>query len=163
MNNTLVNPNRNGVMYETLPAAAILLIENLIGAFGNISIVWATLRNNKLQTTCNWLIALNAIADGGTQLSNYISTYFLISGINYVDLRTCWHLQFIPYMFFSSTMIITILVGIDRLLIVLFPHIEVFSTYNKIMYLIGMSIIPMGYSATWAIISYSYMAIAADT
>uniref|UniRef100_A0A914D973 G-protein coupled receptors family 1 profile domain-containing protein n=1 Tax=Acrobeloides nanus TaxID=290746 RepID=A0A914D973_9BILA len=62
-------------------------------------------------------------------------------------------------MFFSSTMIITILVGSDRLLTVLFPHI----TYNKIKYLIGMSIIPMGYSAIWAIISYSRMAIAADT
>uniref|UniRef100_A0A914DVK2 G-protein coupled receptors family 1 profile domain-containing protein n=1 Tax=Acrobeloides nanus TaxID=290746 RepID=A0A914DVK2_9BILA len=66
-------------------------------------------------------------------------------------------------MFFSSTMIITILVGIDRLLTVLFPHKEVFNTYNKIKYLIGMSIIPMGYSATWAITSYNYMAIAGDT
>ena len=81
------------------------------------------LNSSKLQNTCNWLIALNALADGGTQLAQYVLTYYLFTGINYTNLWACWHLQFIPYMFFSSTMIITILVGIDRLIAVVFPQL----------------------------------------
>uniref|UniRef100_A0A914CEW2 G-protein coupled receptors family 1 profile domain-containing protein n=1 Tax=Acrobeloides nanus TaxID=290746 RepID=A0A914CEW2_9BILA len=161
--NSTSNVQENGIMYEVFPAAFILMVENVIGMFGNVSIVWATLRNSKLQTTCNWLIAINALADGGTQLAQYVLTYYLFTGINYVELKTCWHLQFIPYMFFSSTLIVTILVGIDRLITILFPLLEVSGTYNKILYLVGMSTIPMCYSAIWGAISYGHMMLVADT
>ena len=104
-----------------LAPTIVILFATIIGDFGNLNIIWATIRNKSLQSPCNILIAANAFGDSATQFGHYIFSFYIFSGILYTTKLTCFYLQ--AFSQFGSTLGIcfTLAIGIDRLIGVLAP------------------------------------------
>lgn len=74
-----------------------------------------------LHGTCNLFIAFDALAIAVYQCSNTISFYVVLSGKNFIPLGTCMPLLVYAVLAISLNLCATFLVGLDRLISVLFP------------------------------------------
>lgn len=101
---------------ELIPPTIVMIILSLLGDFGNLSIVWSTIRDPNLKSHCNILIAFNAFADTITQLGNYIFAVYLFSGILTTNRITCYYLQCVPIFGSMCGLFLTLAIGLDRLI-----------------------------------------------
>ncbi|KAF7627338.1 G_PROTEIN_RECEP_F1_2 domain-containing protein [Meloidogyne graminicola] len=96
-----------------------------------------------LNSSCNYLIAIDALFTSIYQSSNSISMYIVLTGINFINLDICFYLMI--YSIFSITMSLcsTFFIGFDRLLSVIFPITFAKNKNSRIIlyFSIGISII----------------------
>ncbi|KAI1711432.1 serpentine type 7TM GPCR chemoreceptor srsx domain-containing protein [Ditylenchus destructor] len=97
----------------------------VVGYFGNISIICATVKNKSLRSTCNVLLAISSFADSVTTISVLIFVYFIVSGHNFSSILTCFYLQSIPLAASSFSVQLPTVIAIDRLLSIALPSVLV--------------------------------------
>jgi hypothetical protein len=110
-------------MLDLIPPTIVIILSCFIGDFGNLSIVWVTIRDKSLRSPCNILIAVNALSDSMTQSGAYITAFYVLSGIVYTDRLTCYFLQLIPLFGAACGLCFTLAIGIDRLLGIATPSL----------------------------------------
>uniref|UniRef100_A0A914BZD8 G-protein coupled receptors family 1 profile domain-containing protein n=1 Tax=Acrobeloides nanus TaxID=290746 RepID=A0A914BZD8_9BILA len=143
------------VSLPILIPTAIIFVLTVFGLWGNGCIVFATLRNKNLQTVCNWLICFTSIADFIHQVGHATIFYFVLTGQNIVQLRYCYYWQFIPVFCMNLGVYYTLTVGLDRLLIVVYPTSHPFM--SKRVYLSLVLIVGFIYSTVLLAIGYYEM------
>lgn len=133
----------------------LLFIIMILGYIGNSLVIIATVKNKKLQGSCNIFLCTACFADMMHQSSHWIYLYTtLISGENFITLRLCFLLQIVPLFFITISVLMTLFVGVDRLYSVLLP--VYYNHMNRYLYVGGI------YAASIAIgmffVGLSYMA-----
>ncbi|KAF7629149.1 G_PROTEIN_RECEP_F1_2 domain-containing protein [Meloidogyne graminicola] len=117
---------------------------SIIGFLFNFLLFWITIKDKStLNSSCNYLIAIDALFTSIYQSSNSISMYIVLTGINFINLDICFYLMI--YSIFSITMSLcsTFFIGFDRLLSVIFPITFAKNKNSRIIlyFSIGISII----------------------
>jgi len=96
----------------------------MIGYFGvlsNIALIYTTIRARSLHGTCNWLLALAAASDVVHQAGHVFPMYNVVSGRNFIELRTCFFLQLASLTGLSMMIAAMVFIALVRLASVLFP------------------------------------------
>ncbi|CAD5232375.1 unnamed protein product [Bursaphelenchus xylophilus] len=116
----------------------------IVGIFGNANIVWASVRNRRLRSTCNTIIAVTALSDIFHQAAHLVFAYCYLSGNPFLSIETAFYIFLIPAfnMCFGAFLVLSI--GIDRLFCVSFPSL--YSRVESNMYLVLTMIPPAVYS-----------------
>ncbi|KAH7694388.1 hypothetical protein AAVH_38566, partial [Aphelenchoides avenae] len=111
-----------GLIAAAVPPVALILSVVSVGFWANCRIVYVTLRSGSLRGTCNLLIALCSLSDLMHMPSQAFLGYLVFSGRNFVALRTCYWVMFVPLagLVFGQTLIF--LIGVDRLLCAVAPQ-----------------------------------------
>ncbi|KAF7629150.1 G_PROTEIN_RECEP_F1_2 domain-containing protein [Meloidogyne graminicola] len=117
---------------------------SIIGFLFNFLLFWITIKDKStLNSSCNYLIAIDALFTSIYQSSNSISMYIVLTGINFINLDICFYLMI--YSIFSITMSLcsTFFIGFDRLISVIFPITFAKNKNSRIIiyFSIGISII----------------------
>uniref|UniRef100_A0A915NU24 7TM_GPCR_Srx domain-containing protein n=1 Tax=Meloidogyne floridensis TaxID=298350 RepID=A0A915NU24_9BILA len=73
-----------------------------------------------LHSTCNILIAANALCTAIFEPTLSIGLIIAISGINFIKVNTCFYLQFLPAFFGNLTLATMLAIGFDRVINILF-------------------------------------------
>ncbi|KAI6216497.1 G-PROTEIN-RECEP-F1-2 domain-containing protein [Aphelenchoides besseyi] len=113
--------NRPEVFAPAKPVSVLLLCITLIGIVGNLLIPILTWRSPKLRNSCNYLLSFYCITNLMFQVGNFTFAFIVLSGINFIPLSTCFKLQFIPSIGLTSSSLLPMLIGIDRLISIYFP------------------------------------------
>uniref|UniRef100_A0A0M3I176 G_PROTEIN_RECEP_F1_2 domain-containing protein n=1 Tax=Ascaris lumbricoides TaxID=6252 RepID=A0A0M3I176_ASCLU len=100
--------------HVAVPTISVYLVITLIGWFGNINIVIATVRNRNLRNPCNLLIAVRSICDVVSTGANFVTAYFIYTGDYSTSLHNCMRLQFVPNVFMQFSVFHILVIGIDR-------------------------------------------------
>nr|CAD2168820.1 unnamed protein product [Meloidogyne enterolobii] len=110
-----------GISYILIVFVGIRWFISIVGCIFNFVLFWITIKDKSLNSSCNYLIAIDALFTAIYQTSNSISMYVVLSGINFINLDICFYL--LIYCILSNTMslCLTFFIGFDRLLSVLFP------------------------------------------
>ncbi|CAD5233175.1 unnamed protein product [Bursaphelenchus xylophilus] len=87
--------------------------------FGNVNIIWASARTERLRSTCNILIAAIAVCDILHQSSHFIMGFLLYSGNVKIKQKTCFYLQSVPSFAFSLGAMLLFLTSLERLTCIL--------------------------------------------
>ncbi|KAI6221643.1 G-PROTEIN-RECEP-F1-2 domain-containing protein [Aphelenchoides besseyi] len=102
-------------------AAIFDFVVMLFGYFGNVMVIYATIRNKTLQGSCNYFLCQACFGDLLHQSSHWIFAYVTVSGINFIPYRTCLYFNSIPVCGIAFSFLGTFYVGIDRFIAVLMP------------------------------------------
>ncbi|CAK5079410.1 unnamed protein product [Meloidogyne enterolobii] len=128
----------SGISYILVVFVGIRWLISIVGCIFNFLLFWITIKDKyfyklfgqitishsifrSLNSSCNYLIAIDALFTAIYQTSNSISMYVVLTGINFINLDICFYL--LIYCILSNTMslCLTFFIGFDRLLSVLFP------------------------------------------
>ena len=93
----------------------------VIVLFGNFNIILATIRYRSLQNPCNYLIALNALADLVSQFEYFIFSYLLFSGNVVMTRLLCVYWQLVPSFTGEWGLALTLAIGFDRMIGIVMP------------------------------------------
>ncbi|KAI1698168.1 serpentine type 7TM GPCR chemoreceptor srsx domain-containing protein [Ditylenchus destructor] len=114
-----------GVIPIVLPCSLMMMTIAVVGYFGNISIICATVKNKTLRSTCNVLLAISSFADSVTGIEHFIFGYFIVSGRNFSSILTCFYLQSIPLAAIMFSIQLPTVIAIDRFLCIALPSLQV--------------------------------------
>uniref|UniRef100_A0A914H930 Uncharacterized protein n=1 Tax=Globodera rostochiensis TaxID=31243 RepID=A0A914H930_GLORO len=92
-----------------------------VGIGLNSSLVYVTIKTKSLNSPCIILIALYAFFASFLLFGNCVKFVIFAFGINYITLRTCFYIQFIPLIGTAIALTLQLCIGLDRLIGVLFP------------------------------------------
>src|SRR3569623_1295488 len=106
---------------EFYPPTILNLAVSVIVFFGYTNIVLATVINKYLRNSCNFLIAFNALAECGLQISWSISAYYLFSGKIYMNRLECYYAQIFSMTSACASIFSTFTIGVDRMIAVVAP------------------------------------------
>ncbi|KAI1696830.1 serpentine type 7TM GPCR chemoreceptor srsx domain-containing protein [Ditylenchus destructor] len=122
-----------GVIPIVLPCSLMMMAIAVVGYFGNISIICATVKNKTLRSTCNVLLAISSFADSVTGIEHFIFGYFIVSGRNFSSILTCFYLQSIPLAAIMFSIQLPTVIAIDRFLCIALPSL--YQRLNKKAYI----------------------------
>ncbi|CAD5227358.1 unnamed protein product [Bursaphelenchus xylophilus] len=119
----LYNKYKNAGAQPRLFAPAVCMFGiMLIGYVFNTLVIVATLKNKKLQGSCNYFIAFGCFADIFHTSAHWIYVYTtVVTGENFIPFDKCLWFQSVPQHFLTVSVVMTLCVGIDRLVSVTFP------------------------------------------
>ncbi|KAI6175920.1 G-PROTEIN-RECEP-F1-2 domain-containing protein [Aphelenchoides bicaudatus] len=109
------------LIWPALPGMAIMTGLAVIGLIGNSSVAIVTFKHKRLRSNCNILLSMACIGDSIHQSAHYITSFVLFSGLNFIPLRRCLYLQTLSLIGLDFGVLLTLLIGVDRLISVLFP------------------------------------------
>ncbi|KAI1711349.1 serpentine type 7TM GPCR chemoreceptor srsx domain-containing protein [Ditylenchus destructor] len=112
-----------GIIPLAAPCSFIMLVIALFGHFGNISIIYATVKNKSLQSSCNVLLAIASFTDTVHMITPFIYAYFTFFGRNFTSLLTCFYVQMFPLIGCIFSIQLPTAIGVDRLLCVAMPSL----------------------------------------
>ncbi|CAD5221283.1 unnamed protein product [Bursaphelenchus okinawaensis] len=143
--------NGKGPVPRIYIPALVLWSIALAGYVGNTLVIMATFKNKKLQGSCNFFIAYGCFADICHTSAHWVFVYTTITGNTFIPYDECLWYQTIPQIFVTVSVIMTLLVGIERLFAVLFPL--TYQGINKKIIIIGGVIIAFVVSFYFYLIS----------
>uniref|UniRef100_A0A914QU65 G-protein coupled receptors family 1 profile domain-containing protein n=1 Tax=Panagrolaimus davidi TaxID=227884 RepID=A0A914QU65_9BILA len=129
----------NELTWVFLPGHFIMTILAFISIFGTINIVLATWNAPYLHGTCNYLIALNAIADSCHQLTQIIHGVIMFTKDGYMTRLPCTYWNTVSLIGANTAMLGVFIIGVDRLFSVVTPTI--YRNANKTIYHIFIAVI----------------------
>ncbi|CAD5227360.1 unnamed protein product [Bursaphelenchus xylophilus] len=130
------------------------------GYFGNALVIWATFHNRKLQGSCNCFMAFGCFADIIHMSAHWVYVYTtVVTGENFIPYDQCLFYQAIPFIFVTVSIIMTLFVGIDRLVSVTFPL--TYGKTNKNLIVIGGIVISILCALYFVVVSVIYSHTAA--
>uniref|UniRef100_A0A1I8C0X4 G_PROTEIN_RECEP_F1_2 domain-containing protein n=1 Tax=Meloidogyne hapla TaxID=6305 RepID=A0A1I8C0X4_MELHA len=94
---------------------------SVVGTIFNLLLFWITFTDKSLNSSCNYLIAMDALFTAIYQTSNSISLYIVLTGINFINLDICFYLMIYSILSITMSLCLTFFIGFDRLLSVVFP------------------------------------------
>ncbi|GMR39386.1 hypothetical protein PMAYCL1PPCAC_09581, partial [Pristionchus mayeri] len=100
---------------------AVSTLFAIIGTIGNSIILLTTLRTTSLRSTCNFLIALCAIADICHQCGVLVKSPMIFDYYAEMDSVVCIGITFLPLFGIGVGCVSTLSIGLDRLFSVVFP------------------------------------------
>uniref|UniRef100_A0A914HWI3 G-protein coupled receptors family 1 profile domain-containing protein n=1 Tax=Globodera rostochiensis TaxID=31243 RepID=A0A914HWI3_GLORO len=92
-----------------------------VGIGLNSSLVYVTIKTKSLHLPCQILIALYAFFASFLLFGSCVKFFIFAFGINYITLRTCFYIQFVPLIGTAIALTLQLCIGIDRLIGVIFP------------------------------------------
>uniref|UniRef100_A0A914HYX2 G-protein coupled receptors family 1 profile domain-containing protein n=1 Tax=Globodera rostochiensis TaxID=31243 RepID=A0A914HYX2_GLORO len=92
-----------------------------VGIGLNSSLVYVTIKTKSLHSPCKILIALYAFFASFLLFGSSVKFVIYAFGINYITLRTCFYIQFVPLIGTGNAVTLQLCIGIDRLIGVIFP------------------------------------------
>ncbi|CAD5227361.1 unnamed protein product [Bursaphelenchus xylophilus] len=145
--------NGKGAQPRIYIPAFFLLAIMLAGYVGNALVIMATFTNKKLQGSCNYFIAFGCFADMIHTSAHWVFVYTTaITGENFIPYDRCLWYQTLPLIFITISIIMTLLVGIDRLVSVTFP--VAYGKTNKTAIITGGVVLSFACGAYFYGISY---------
>uniref|UniRef100_A0A914HZU5 G-protein coupled receptors family 1 profile domain-containing protein n=1 Tax=Globodera rostochiensis TaxID=31243 RepID=A0A914HZU5_GLORO len=112
--------NKGFVPIEIVLTGIIAMI-CCVGIGLNSSLVYLTIKTKSLHSPCQILIALYAFFASFLLFGSCVKFVIFAFGINYITLRTCFYIQFIPLIGSTIASTLQLCIGIDRLIGVIFP------------------------------------------
>jgi hypothetical protein len=109
------------VMRNILPGVIMMLIISLFGWFGNFTIALSTIHSKNLNSKCNLLIAMLAVADFITQLAHIPYIYLTFNGTLVRPLDFCFYIMLPSLISMNFGTSLIWIVGLDRLLSIKYP------------------------------------------
>ncbi|KAI6220387.1 G-PROTEIN-RECEP-F1-2 domain-containing protein [Aphelenchoides fujianensis] len=151
--------------YAIFPITVFLLAISAFGMFGNVQIVWASIRNKTLRSTCNLLIAAAAFSDICHQFAHVILAVHLFTRRTFIPLVRCFLLQSVPVFWMNFGSFAVFSIGLDRLISVFFPIgylVEPSRLYTnrfsykqlKKAYTMVMLLVPVGFALAMTALAY---------
>ncbi|KAI6190869.1 G-PROTEIN-RECEP-F1-2 domain-containing protein [Aphelenchoides bicaudatus] len=113
--------NGKGAHPDVYIPALILFSSMLIGYVGNTLVILATWKNKTLHGSCNFFLSLCCLGDILHQSAHWPYAYLTLSGQNFMSYKHCLWFQTIPMIGLNLSICMTLFVGFDRLISVLFP------------------------------------------
>ncbi|KAF7632661.1 G_PROTEIN_RECEP_F1_2 domain-containing protein [Meloidogyne graminicola] len=134
-----------------LPLSFVLLItlRCLISMFGcllNISLVYITIKTKTLHSTCNVLISINALCTAIFEPTLIIGLIISLSGINFIDLNSCFWLQVLPSFFGNLTLSTLVAIGFDRVVNIILSSFWITIQVRPLPYLTSLMFVCIIYS-----------------
>ncbi|CAK5072844.1 unnamed protein product [Meloidogyne enterolobii] len=114
------NFKETGLPFTFVMLITVRWIVSMFGCLLNLSLVYITIRTKSLHSTCNILIATNALCTAIFEPTLSIGLIIAISGINFIKVNTCFYLQFLPAFFGNLTLATMLAIGFDRVINILF-------------------------------------------
>ncbi|KAI6190447.1 G-PROTEIN-RECEP-F1-2 domain-containing protein [Aphelenchoides bicaudatus] len=108
-------------IWPFLPGVILFIPVILTGTIGNISVFVVTIRTKTLRNICNYLLAISCVCDVAHASSLYLTLFIIITRTNFIPLRICFFSQLIPQIGLNVGLALTMMIGIDRLISVIFP------------------------------------------
>ncbi|KAI6184887.1 G-PROTEIN-RECEP-F1-2 domain-containing protein [Aphelenchoides bicaudatus] len=138
--------------YDIFPMLSVLLLLSAFGIFGNVNIVWASIRKKNLRSHCNIMIAAAAFSDVFHQMSHFILGYHIFSAHTFIPLVRCFWLQIVSVFWMDFGTFIVLSIGLDRLFSVLFPIS--YKTMRSKIYLPFMLFVPSAFAVFMTLQNY---------
>uniref|UniRef100_A0A914NYE5 G-protein coupled receptors family 1 profile domain-containing protein n=1 Tax=Meloidogyne incognita TaxID=6306 RepID=A0A914NYE5_MELIC len=110
-----------GISYILIVFVGIRWLISIVGCIFNFVLFWITIKDKSLNSSCNYLIAIDALFTAIYQTSNSISMYVVLSGFNFINLDICFYLMIYSILSNTMSLCLNFFIGFDRLLSVLFP------------------------------------------
>ncbi|KAL7073542.1 hypothetical protein ACQ4LE_007067 [Meloidogyne hapla] len=114
------NFKETGLPFTFVVLITVRWIVSMFGCLLNLSLVYITVKTKSLHSTCNELIAANALCTAIFEPTLAIGLIIAISGINFINLNTCFWLQILPAFFGNLTLATMLAIGFDRVVNILF-------------------------------------------
>nr|CAD2154413.1 unnamed protein product [Meloidogyne enterolobii] len=111
----------SGISYILIVFVGIRWLISIVGCIFNFLLFWITIKDKSLNSSCNYLIAIDALFTAIYQTSNSISMYVVLSGFNFINLDICFYLMIYSILSNTMSLCLNFFIGFDRLLSVLFP------------------------------------------
>ncbi|KAL3082775.1 hypothetical protein niasHS_010577 [Heterodera schachtii] len=111
----------SGVSWELVALIGCKALVCLVGVVLNLTIVHVTVKTKTLRGACNVQIALNGLSTAIQECSAFVTFAIVVSGLNFIPLRICAFIQFLPLFCTIFTNGVSFSIGIDRLFSILFP------------------------------------------
>uniref|UniRef100_A0A914GVH3 Uncharacterized protein n=1 Tax=Globodera rostochiensis TaxID=31243 RepID=A0A914GVH3_GLORO len=112
--------NKGFVPIEIITTGIVAMI-CCVGIGLNSSLVYVTIKTKSLHLPCIILVALYAFFDSFLLFGNCVKFGIFVFGINYITLRACFYIQFVPIIGSTIASTLQLCIGIDRLIGVIFP------------------------------------------
>ncbi|KAI1698440.1 serpentine type 7TM GPCR chemoreceptor srsx domain-containing protein [Ditylenchus destructor] len=100
------------------------LLINFIGISGqlmNIFVVYVTIRNRSMRSTCNYLLAMLSFFEFLHQSGHLVALYVALSGFNFIPYLASMNFQVQAMFGLYASQIALLAIAVDRLLSVIFP------------------------------------------
>lgn len=110
-----------GVVGVIVPPTLFMFACFLLGTYGNVQILLASVKSKYLRSTCNYLLAMCSMADSLHMSAHCYLLFLVLSGRNFVQQSTCYYVQFLPVIGLISGHCLIFAIGVDRLLSVVIP------------------------------------------
>ncbi|KAH7699451.1 Protein SRSX-25 a, partial [Aphelenchoides avenae] len=149
-----------GFAVELLGPVIPMVLLAVAGLFGNICVALATWKTRSLHGACNYLLAIGGLCDSVHQALHFIFLYITATGTNFIPYSLCTKLQAIPLAGLNYGLLMTLFVGLDRLLSVFFPMMH--RSMPKACYVGCFLLFGALYNAFWFYHIFSYAATHSD-
>uniref|UniRef100_A0A914HX83 Uncharacterized protein n=1 Tax=Globodera rostochiensis TaxID=31243 RepID=A0A914HX83_GLORO len=112
--------NKGFVPIEIITNGIVAMI-CCVGIGLNSCLVYVTIKTKSLHSPCMSLVALYAFFASFLLFGSSVKFFVFAFGINYITLRTCFYIQFVPLIGTAFAMMLQLCIGLDRLIGVIFP------------------------------------------
>uniref|UniRef100_A0A914H8J4 G-protein coupled receptors family 1 profile domain-containing protein n=1 Tax=Globodera rostochiensis TaxID=31243 RepID=A0A914H8J4_GLORO len=92
-----------------------------VGIGLNSCLVYVTIKKKSLHSPCMILVAFYAFFASFLLFGSCVKFVIFAFGINYITLRTCYYIQFVPLIGTGIALMLQLCIGLDRLIGVIFP------------------------------------------
>uniref|UniRef100_A0A7E4V888 G_PROTEIN_RECEP_F1_2 domain-containing protein n=1 Tax=Panagrellus redivivus TaxID=6233 RepID=A0A7E4V888_PANRE len=137
---------------EVLFPIGIVFILALIGVLGNLFVAMAAW-SLRTTSTCNYLIFAGTVMNVVHQSIHFVTTFVAFTGISTIPLDVCFIMQVLPFSCIIGTSVITLFIGIDRVIGFYFPF--VYHKFSIPMYVAVVYVLTGGYALTFIILFFS--------
>ncbi|KAK0400515.1 hypothetical protein QR680_015289 [Steinernema hermaphroditum] len=128
-----------------------VLVCSIFGWFGNLLIIWATVRSKHLKNRCNILIAFQALSDFLHQLGHIPYVYFAFSE-TLISYRSCYFVQFVSFSACDFSTMVMFFIAVDRLIAA--KGTTLYSSLNSTFYILAVVVIALAYCTVFKILAY---------
>ncbi|KAH7700410.1 Protein SRSX-34 c [Aphelenchoides avenae] len=112
--------------------------------------------SRSLHGACNYLLAIGGLCDSMHQMSHFIFLYIIATGTNFISYPLCTKLQVVPLAGLNYGLLMTLFIGLDRLVGVLFPMMH--RSVNKACYVGCFLFFGAAYNTFWFYHIFSFAA-----
>ncbi|EPB71436.1 hypothetical protein ANCCEY_09489 [Ancylostoma ceylanicum] len=125
-----------------------IIIFNIVGNFGNVHLIWTSIRKKSTHTKPGMLLGVNAVFHIVCLVSELFNAAFLLSGEPIVR-RVCYPYMVVYIYTICQQAVMILMISLDLLISLLFPFWH--RKFPTIPYVIGMIALSSVYSFTVAI------------
>ncbi|KAI1697869.1 serpentine type 7TM GPCR chemoreceptor srsx domain-containing protein [Ditylenchus destructor] len=113
--------NGKGHSFGVIWPAVLINLIGIPGQLMNVFVVYVTLRNRSMRSTCNYLLAMLSFFEFLHQTGHLVALYVALSGINFIPYLMSMNFQIQAMFGLHAAQIALMAIALDRLLSVLLP------------------------------------------